>query len=191
MANFYRRHIHFKLPWRFRIWFDELWLRRDEFHPCYSMDMFATAEMKPNDASRYLGRLGHRRQAAHRLDDIGESTSLFSRIFPPINLNCNAKLNQGKIWSHGHIRSSGTGGIPLTRYFYLQLPIYSHRVVYDPNKKGDNVGWHRLSYLYLEKNSNTKGIKKHIFWFEFLDRAIMGIPSFVSDNEMEKLQHGK
>lgn len=51
-----------------KLWWDRLWIRKDEFHPSLSMDPVMLAEMTPVEREDYLGDLVRRREIAHRRD---------------------------------------------------------------------------------------------------------------------------
>jgi hypothetical protein len=54
------------IPSDLRVWWQELWNRKDEFHPCYNLDTWAWFSMTPQRRLRYTENLTARRNAAHR-----------------------------------------------------------------------------------------------------------------------------
>ncbi len=58
------------LPHRPRLFWHQLWIRRDEFHPSLNMDGRAMRVMNAADRDRYLTKLGRRRRLAHLLDPL-------------------------------------------------------------------------------------------------------------------------
>lgn len=53
------------LPWRVRVWWSELWIRKNEFHWTLNMDVEALVSMSAKRRERYMNRLMNRRNIAH------------------------------------------------------------------------------------------------------------------------------
>ncbi len=53
------------LPTTQRIWWCNLWDRKDEFHPCYRSDFAAILKMNQGEKELYSIRLAIRRQRIH------------------------------------------------------------------------------------------------------------------------------
>jgi len=51
-----------------KLWWNRLWIRKDEFHPSLSMDSVMLAEMDHVEREDYLTDLVRRRETAHRRD---------------------------------------------------------------------------------------------------------------------------
>ena len=61
----------FKLPfgqWRIRVWWSELWIRKQEFHRTLNMDVLALGKMTENEKANYYDYLFRRRDIAHQRD---------------------------------------------------------------------------------------------------------------------------
>jgi len=56
------------LKHRPRLWWNALFIRKDEFHSSLSMDVFAMSDMNKADRERYLRDLAKRRKIAHERD---------------------------------------------------------------------------------------------------------------------------
>ncbi len=61
-----------KLYYKIKIWWDFLWIRKDEFHKSLNYDPFAAVYMNKEEHNRYLQNLSKRRQTAHERDIINE-----------------------------------------------------------------------------------------------------------------------
>jgi hypothetical protein len=64
VSDFYRHYIHPHLPWQFRIWWDLLWIRKDEFHECYTGDIDAMLRMTNEECIEYRHQLQINRNLA-------------------------------------------------------------------------------------------------------------------------------
>lgn len=62
----YRKNTPFRV--KFRVWWNELWIRRDEFHESLSLDAEAQMYMEKDSRTQYVERLICRRQVAHNRD---------------------------------------------------------------------------------------------------------------------------
>jgi len=51
-----------------RVWWNFLWIRRDEFHPSLDFDTCAFIKMSKKDREMYLSKLVRRRRVAHERD---------------------------------------------------------------------------------------------------------------------------
>ena len=56
------------LPYRPRIWWDTLWIRKDEFHRSLNMNISAMQRMNNADQKKYVADLARRREIAHERD---------------------------------------------------------------------------------------------------------------------------
>ncbi len=54
--------------WKVRLWWYQLYIRKDEFHPSLSIDPFAFVRMAEREKEEYLGSLCRRRIIAHQRD---------------------------------------------------------------------------------------------------------------------------
>jgi len=54
-----------KLHWKIRIWWQELWVRKDEFHKTLDIDTDAVSQMTYERRLQYFKRLEERRDKAH------------------------------------------------------------------------------------------------------------------------------
>lgn len=50
------------------LWWNRLWIRKDEFHRSLDMDVSAMLEMKEQEVKEYLADLVRRRDIAHQRD---------------------------------------------------------------------------------------------------------------------------
>lgn len=53
---------------RFWLWYSQLWIRRDEFHPSLDMEPALMGWMSPKELKEYMELLSDRRQTAHERD---------------------------------------------------------------------------------------------------------------------------
>jgi hypothetical protein len=60
-----------RLKTRIKLWWDRLWIRKDEFHSSLDMNMEAMLEMTDKQREEYLNDLAKRRHIAHERD-LGE-----------------------------------------------------------------------------------------------------------------------
>lgn len=56
------------LPHRPKLWWDSLWVRKNEFHSSLSMNMSALLHMNEKDSLKYRLGLIYRRELAHQRD---------------------------------------------------------------------------------------------------------------------------
>jgi hypothetical protein len=63
-------HALFDKLWRckIKIWWDNLWIREDEFHPSLDIDVIAMSYMTKRQQENYLSKICQRRQIAHERD---------------------------------------------------------------------------------------------------------------------------
>ena len=51
--------------WRIKLWWKSLWIRRDEFHSSFDLDLDAMMRMTPEKLTTYHAKVVRRRQIAH------------------------------------------------------------------------------------------------------------------------------
>lgn len=56
------------LPYRPKLVWDSLWIRKDEFHNSLEINVNAMLHMNAQDKERYMYRLAYRRTIAHERD---------------------------------------------------------------------------------------------------------------------------
>lgn len=57
------------LPWRLRLWWCRLWIRKDEFHPSLDINIeYASRLSSEKEHYAYLADLRERRETAHERD---------------------------------------------------------------------------------------------------------------------------
>jgi len=61
-----------KLTTRIKLFWDRLWIRKDEFHKSLNMDVMAMLDMNEKEQEEYLADLVKRRNIAHDRDENGE-----------------------------------------------------------------------------------------------------------------------
>jgi hypothetical protein len=54
--------------WRVRVWYQQLWMRKDEFHISYDHDIRAIHKMPYRCLDAYRQKVFLRREAAHKRD---------------------------------------------------------------------------------------------------------------------------
>lgn len=57
---------------RLRLWWNRLWIRKDEFHSSLSLDIDAYSDMTSEEQGKYMTDLGRRRSRAHEADLVRE-----------------------------------------------------------------------------------------------------------------------